>query len=202
MIKKSVSQQASRLHTRTASQPSTYTSILLSRPGRKSFSQPYLGQAMTGSRFNTLLVIQPPRSVIQQSVRHTVSHKGGLKINRAVKSISYLALSNQAVNQPSSFWLRRQNTRFTSAMSSSPSVFSPHTAENPTVQDSEVGCCCRTAASDSPHDPQSTHPLGPRCHLHTHTWNTSNLSFDRKQMQFIFFRLLDGKLPHMMYVCY
>lgn len=99
MIKKSVSQQ----DTRTASQRSTYTSIPLSRPGRKSFSQPYLGQVMTGSQFNTLLVLRPPRSVIQQLVGHKVSHKAEHKINRAVKSISSLALSNRAVNQPPSF---------------------------------------------------------------------------------------------------
>lgn len=95
MITKSVSQQGSM--------PSIYTSIILSRPGSKSFSELYLGQAVTGSQFNTLLVIHSPRSVIQQLGQHKVRHKDKHQINQAVKSISYLAPSNQTLNQPSSF---------------------------------------------------------------------------------------------------
>lgn len=53
-------------------------------------------------------------------------------------------------------------------MSSSPSVFSPRNAGSPTVPGLEVGCCCRTAASGFPHDPQHKHPLDPLCHLNTH----------------------------------
>lgn len=171
MIKKSVSQKAVRTPGQPASQPSTYTSIPLSRPCRKSFSQPYLGQAVTGSQFNTLLcypATQIRHPAVSQTYSSPQSRKAELRIKRAVKSISYLALSDQAVNQPSSFCLQHLNTGFTSAMCSSPSVFSPHSAESPTGPESEVCCCCHTATSGSPLDPQHTHPRALLSHLNTH----------------------------------
>lgn len=102
MIKNSVSQQAIRTQ---ADSPSTYTSMPISRPVSKLLTSPYLGQAVTGSRFNILLVIHchsaPPH--IQQLVRRKVSLKVKYQIKQAVKSINSLAPFSQALNQPSTF---------------------------------------------------------------------------------------------------
>lgn len=73
-------------------------------------------------------------------------------------------------------------------MCSSPSAFSPRTAETPTAPHSEGGCRCRTAASGSPRGPRRTIPRVPRRHLNDKCVSKGRTPPERMQERFSNFK--------------
>lgn len=147
MITKSVSQQAVGI----PQQPALHLHINSSIQARQKAVQ----SALLSPGHDSVQVQRPASYPAKQN-----SHPAVRQTHRQPQN-----QKGELLNQLSSIHLL--NTFFTLAMSSSPSVFSPHTAENPTALDLEVDCCYRTAASDSPHDPRHT-PLDPLCRLDTY----------------------------------
>lgn len=163
MITKSVSQQAVGI----PQQPALHLHINSIQARQKAVQSALWSpghESMQVQRPASYPAKQNSHPAVRQTHRQPQNQKGELlnQLGRLVKLSS----------------IHHLNTLFTLAMSSSPSVFSPHTSENPTVLDLAVDCCYRTAASDSTHDPRHT-PLDPLCRLDTYD-NTMRFFFEQK----------------------